>query len=110
MGTWKISTKVSMPASEEPSKPERIYRATPAFWRAFDKLEPRKQDLAREKFKIFKEDPFHPSLGSHRINKLSAQYKKTIFSACLEGDLRVVFYLEGEMVISVGIGSHAIYR
>jgi len=66
--------------------------------------------LAKEKFKTFRQGPFHPSLGSHRINKLSAQWKKTIFSACLEGVLRVVFYLEGNEVISVGIGSHAIYR
>ena len=99
-----------MTAPENSSKPERVCRATAEFWRAFDKLEPRKQDLAREKFKTFKEDPFHPSLGSHRINKLSAQWKKTIFSACLEGDLRVLFYLDGDQIISVGIGSHAIYR
>lgn len=107
---WRISTKDSMPASEESNNPKRVYRATGAFWRAFDKIEARQQALARAKFEVFKENPFQPSLKSHRINKLSAQWKRTIFSACLEGDLRVIFYIEGNEVISVGIGTHSIYR
>ena len=33
------------------------------FWKAFEKLPARIQDLAREKYATWKRDPFHPSLG-----------------------------------------------
>jgi hypothetical protein len=49
-------------------------------------------------------------LGTHRINSLSAQYKKTIQSVAVEGDLRVVFFAEGDLVKTVDIGTHSIYR
>ena len=87
----------------------RVFKATPTFWKAFMKLDRVEQDLARQKFLIFREDPFDASLGTHRINRLSAIYKKTVYSACLAGDLRAVFYVEGNTVVSVGIGNHAIY-
>jgi len=99
-----------MPASLPPSDPSAwVFRRAPSFRKAFGKLDAEMQALAKEKFKIFREDPFHPSLGTHRINRLSALYKRTIYSACLDGDLRAVFYVEGKVVMSVGIGSHKIY-
>jgi hypothetical protein len=49
-------------------------------------------------------------LRTHKIHHLSALYRKTIYAARIEGDLRAVFYLEGQSVISVDIGTHAIYR
>ena len=59
---------------------------------------------------IFKNDPFDPRLGTHRINSLSAHYQRTIYSVVLEGDLRAVFFLEGEMVMTIDVGTHDIYR
>ncbi|HWB59736.1 MAG TPA: hypothetical protein VG733_09595 [Chthoniobacteraceae bacterium] len=61
-------------------------------------------------FKIFKENPFDPRLGTHKIHKLSAIYGKTIHSVCVENDLRSVFYVEGNRIVSVDIGTHDIYR
>ncbi|MGH8093340.1 MAG: hypothetical protein ACREIF_07705 [Chthoniobacterales bacterium] len=39
-----------------------------------------------------------------------ARYGRTIFAVEVESDLRVVFYVEGDVVVTVDIGSHAIYR
>ncbi len=86
------------------------FRATRAFWRSFGKLSPRQQGNARQAFLIFKQNPFHPSLRSHKIHKLSARYARTIYAAEIEADLRVVFYIEGDVVVTVDIGSHALYR
>ena len=60
-------------------------------------------------FSIFKDDPFHPRLRSHRIHKLSARYGRTIYAAEVEADLRVVFYIEADTIVSFNIGTHAIY-
>jgi len=49
-------------------------------------------------------------LRSHKIHTLSARYKRTIYSAVIEADLRVVFFIEGDTVRTVDIGTHAIYR
>jgi mRNA-degrading endonuclease YafQ of YafQ-DinJ toxin-antitoxin module len=59
---------------------------------------------------VFKENPYDPKLGTHRINSLSAQYKKTIQSVVVEGDLRIVFFAEGNLIKTVDIGTHSIYR
>jgi len=49
-------------------------------------------------------------LHPHKIHSLSARYKKTIYSAVIEGNLRVVFYVEADTVWTVDIGTHALYR
>jgi len=86
------------------------FRASRVFWRSFAKLPERQQLLAREKFRIFKSDPFDPRLRAHKIHSLSAYYKRTIYAVEIEGDLRAAFYLEGDTVLTVDIGTHAIYR
>jgi hypothetical protein len=60
------------------------FRATRAFWRSFAKLSAREQQRAREMFSIFKDDPFHPRLRSHRIHNLSARYGRTIYQRTLK--------------------------
>ncbi len=61
-------------------------------------------------FVIFKQNPFDPRLRSHKIHKLSARYGRTIYAVEIEADLRAVFYVEGDMVVTVDIGSHDLYR
>jgi mRNA-degrading endonuclease YafQ of YafQ-DinJ toxin-antitoxin module len=68
------------------------------------------QRRARESFLIFEQNPFGPRLRSHKIQKLSARYARTIYAAQIEADLRVVFYIEGDIVVTVDIGSHDLYR
>ena len=86
------------------------YRAVERFWTSFYRLNPAQKESARQVWQIFKEDPFDPRLRPHKIHKLSAEYGKTIYAICIEGDLRAVFYVEGSAVWSVDIGTHAIYR
>jgi len=71
------------------AKPERIYAAS---------------------LKIFKENPFDLRLGCHKIHRLSARYARTIYAVEIEAGLRVVFYVEGNLLVTVDIGSHTVYR
>jgi mRNA-degrading endonuclease YafQ of YafQ-DinJ toxin-antitoxin module len=86
------------------------FRATRAFWRSFEKASAQQQRRARQAFVIFKQNPFDPRLRSHKIQKLSARYARAIYAAEIEADLRVVFYIEGDVVTTVDIGSHDLYR
>lgn len=86
------------------------YKATTTFWRNFYALPPAQKESTRRAWEIFKQDPFDPRLGAHKIHSLSARYGKTVHSAIIEADLRVVFFLEGDTVWTVDIGTHALYR
>lgn len=86
------------------------FKTTPAFRKALARLSPAQKDSAKKVFALFKQNPFDPKLRTHKIHHLSAIYKKTIYAVRVENDLRSIFYLEGEIVISVDIGTHAIYR
>ena len=86
------------------------FRATRTFWRSFGKLPVQQQRRAREAFVVFKQNPFDPRLRPHKIHKLSAAYGKTVHAIVIEGDLRATFYVEGNTVWSVDIGTHEIYR
>ena len=86
------------------------YKAAPKFWRSFKKLGASQKQSAKEAWKIFKLDPFDPRLRAHKINRLSAAYGKTVHAVEIERDLRVIFYLDGETVYTLDIGTHEIYR
>ena len=86
------------------------YVATQRFWEGFYALSSSQKESTRRAWEIFKENPFDPRLRSHKIHKLSARYRRTIYAAEIEADLRVVFYVEGDLVVTVDIGSHDIYR
>lgn len=76
------------------------FRATRAFWRSFERLSAQQQSHARKAFAIFKQNPFGPRVRSHKIQKLSARYARAIYAAEIEADLRVVFYIEGNTVVT----------
>lgn len=86
------------------------FKTAPTFWKGFHKLGAAQKNAAREKFKIFRVDPFDARLKTHKINKLSARYGKTVHSVTIEGNLRAVFYIEGDTVYTVDIGTHDIYK
>lgn len=87
-----------------------IYRATENFWREFYALPPEQKQLVREKWQIFKLDPFDVRLGTHKINSISARMKKTVWSVVIAYDLRAVFVIDGDVVTTIDLGSHTIYR
>lgn len=86
------------------------FSAPRAFWRNFSRLSLQQQRSSRSAFRIFKENPFDPRLRTHKIQKLSSRYGRTIYSVEIEADLRAVFYVEGDLIVTVDIGSHNIYR
>jgi hypothetical protein len=61
-------------------------------------------------WEIFKLNPFDPRLRTHKIHKLSALYQKTIYAVEIEADLRALFFIEGDLVWTVDIGTHDIYK
>jgi hypothetical protein len=86
------------------------YRAVERFWTSFYRLPAAQKESARQAWKIFKENPFDARLRTHKIQRLSANYGRIIYAIEIEGDLRLLFYLDGETVISLIIGTHEIYK
>ena len=86
------------------------YEATQRFWEKLKALPPKQRESIDRAWKIFKENPFDPRLRSHKIHRLSSQYGYTIYAAVIEGDLRVIFCIDGDRVVSMDIGSHDVYR
>lgn len=85
------------------------YRATERFWTSFYRLNASQKEASRAAWKIFKDNPFDPRLRAHNVQRLSAHYSRTIYAAEIEGDLRLLFFLDGETVVSLVIGSHDVY-
>lgn len=85
------------------------FKPTQRFWESFCTLSSSQKESTRRAWQIFKQDPFDPSLRPHKIHKLSADFSRTIYAVRIENDLRAVFYLEGDTVVTVDIGSHDLY-
>jgi len=90
--------------------PAYKFAATETFWKNFYALSPEQKASTRTAWEKFKEDPFHPSLRVHKIHALSAKAGCTVYSACIEADLRALFVVEGDIVKTLTIGTHAVYR
>jgi hypothetical protein len=73
-------------------------------------LVPRTEGIRPPSVENFQGRPFDPRLRAHKIQRLSAEYGRTIYSVEIEGDLRSTFYLDGETVVSLIIGTHDIYK
>jgi mRNA-degrading endonuclease YafQ of YafQ-DinJ toxin-antitoxin module len=86
------------------------FKTTPTFRKALRGLTASQKASARQAFGVFRNDPFDARLRTHKIHSLSARFRRNIYSVWVKADLRAVFYLDGDMVVSVDIGTHAIYR
>jgi hypothetical protein len=86
------------------------FQPTENFWESFYDLGSSQKDSSRRAWKIFKQNPFDPRLRPHKIHRLSAHYGRTIYAVDIEGDLRAVFYIERDCVVTVAIGTHDIYK
>jgi hypothetical protein len=58
----------------------------------------------------FQGRPVRRALTDDKIHRLSDAYGRTIYAVEIEGDLRSLFYLDGENVVSLIIGTHDIYK
>ena len=87
-----------------------VFKATKEYWHEFNALPKSQQASALAAWKIFRLNPFDPRLGTHKIYALSARARHPIWSVVIEGDLRSLFRLDGNVVTSLVIGSHNLYR
>jgi len=90
--------------------PVYVFKRTSQFKRAFDSLSVEDQKAAKEAFKKFKVNPFDPALKPHKINRLPALRKTTVYSIAIKGNLRATFTTSGNCIISEDIGTHDIYK
>ena len=86
------------------------FKPTEQFWESFYDLTASQKESTRNAWKIFKQNPFDPRLRPHKIHRLSANYARAIYAVDLEGDLRAVYYIEGNLVVTVDIGTHDLYK
>jgi hypothetical protein len=78
-----------------------ISRVRPSFWRAYDALDPRVKEAARRSYRLFAENPGHPSL---RFKKLAGHER--VWSVRINDSVRAIAERDGDTVTWVWIGSH----
>jgi hypothetical protein len=86
------------------------YRALRRFWNSFRDLEQEQQTSCRRVWRIFHKDPFDPRLKTHRISTLSARAGRPVYAVWIEPNLRVVFFIEDDIIYTMDVGTHKIYR
>ena len=79
-------------------------RATPRFWAAYRGLPAEVQETARKAYRIFLENPQHPSLQFKKIHS-----REPVYSVRVGRGYRAVGLLEHDEVTWFWIGSHAAY-
>lgn len=78
-----------------------ISKARPAFWRAYRSLAPTVKARAREAYRLFAQNPDHPSL---RFKKLQA--RNDVWSVRISDQYRAVGVRSGDTVEWIWIGTH----
>ena len=86
------------------------YRATERFWTSFYRLSVTQKQSVRKAWIIFKVNPFDPRLRAHKIHKLSQTYKRIIYALEIEANLRAVFFIDGNRIVTLDIGTHDVYK
>lgn len=77
---------------------------TEKFWKAYQNLSVHVQRKARETYRLWQQNPYHPSLQFKQIHPT-----KPIFSVRISIDWRTVGVRDSDIMIWFWIGSHADY-
>jgi addiction module RelE/StbE family toxin len=78
----------------------------PQFKKSYKKLPLTIKKKAEIKEKLFRENPFHPALKTHKLKgKL-----KDIWSFSVDNKYRIIFIFDNNDVIFLDIGGHEIYE
>jgi hypothetical protein len=77
---------------------------TDAFWHAYRQLPESVRRKARKAYRLFSNDPSHPSLKFKRIHT-----RLPIYSARVDDDYRVIGSVDGDEILWLWIGKHADY-
>lgn len=78
---------------------------TPRFAKNWQRLSEKVQKKTVKTIKIFRNDPFHPSLRLHKLSGKFADY----WSISVDMKYRIIFRMKNGTAILFTIGTHAIY-
>ncbi|MGI9175123.1 MAG: hypothetical protein ACR2GR_07385 [Rhodothermales bacterium] len=76
----------------------------PSFWKAYRGLPENVRQQARAAYRLFAEDPRHPSLQFKRVSQ-----RRPVYSARINIDYRVLGVRDGEEIVWFWIGPHHEY-
>jgi len=79
-------------------------RATPRFWAAYRELPSEVRDAAQKAYRLFRENPKHPSLHFKRVHK-----QDPVYAVRVNLGYRAVGLLEHDEVTWFWVGGHAEY-
>jgi Txe/YoeB family toxin of Txe-Axe toxin-antitoxin module len=77
----------------------------PSFWDAYQSLDNRTKNGARKAYRLWRENPFHPSLHFKCIND-----EERIWSVRITLSHRAIGILDGDTVTWFWVGSHDDYE
>ena len=77
----------------------------PSFWTAYSLLDEEIKQRARKAYRLWKQNPFHPSLHFKCINR-----KENIWSVRINQSYRAVGIFEEDTMTRFWIGSHDDYE
>jgi hypothetical protein len=86
------------------------FKTTPQFRRSYRKLTPVARKAVLEVFTRFRHDPFAPQLGTHPIATLSARAREPVYSVPVLPNLRAIFVRHGQVIVTLDVGTHDVYR
>jgi hypothetical protein len=79
-----------------------VSRVSPGFWKLFNELPPDLKRRTEKAYRLFLDDPFHPSLMLKKIG--------VFWSARISLDCRALAYREGNEFFWFWIGPHGAYE
>ncbi len=77
----------------------------PSFWKAYEALDEKTKRQAQKAFRLWEQNPFHPSLRFKCINR-----EENIWSVRISRGYRALGIWTGDMVTWFWIGSHDEYE
>jgi hypothetical protein len=80
-------------------------KTLPSFWKTYSQLDNSIQQQARKAYRLWEENPSHPSLRFKCINQ-----KEKIWSVRITRGFRAIGILEGDTMVWFWIGGHDNYE
>lgn len=80
-------------------------RTTRRFRKALANLPPEVQEQAKEAYKLFQQNPFHPSLHFKRVHPT-----EPLYSVRISHSYRAIGLWEGDTIVWIWVGSHDDYE
>ncbi|PYK50668.1 MAG: hypothetical protein DME51_05150 [Verrucomicrobia bacterium] len=75
--------------------------ARPSFWRAYERLDDKTREAARKAYRLFQQDPSHPSLQFKKLGRY-----EHIWSVRISAQYRAVGERRGDTISWGWVGNH----